>query len=234
MFGKRWRTKQELWYITKHQLNQSLSTFVIGIWTGFIIVASIYVNQTWGEDFPNWYAAVLSIYLGILVAIIAYLKAKKSQEDIEIKVKRIEGMLFSSLDLEKNHPKTSQFYLSLALNGIIDTFPEIEKLSKKWKKAKKHEQKKFLEEKLNYYWKNSITSYGLVLDNPDYILDKLYDNEILDSLKDIYKKCKIFPSFDYDKNKISFHYFHRCVVDCILILDKLKIDSKFETDLFRY
>jgi len=141
MFGERWRTKQELWYLAKHQLNQSPLIVAISGWTVSMLMASLYVRTTWAEDFPNWYAAILSVYFGILIAMIAYFKSKKSQEDIEIRVKRIEGMLSSKFDLEKNHPKTSQFYLSLALNGIINTFPEIENLSKKWKKIKSSEQK---------------------------------------------------------------------------------------------
>lgn len=234
MFGKRWRTRHEVWYIVKHNLHNSFPLIIISIWSGFMLVAGLYVRQTWENDFPNWFALMLSVYFGVLVAMIAYFKAKKSQDNIESRIIRIEGILSSEFKLEKNHPKTSQFYLSLSLDGIINVFPDLEKLAKKWKRSKNVEEKNFLEEKINHIWKNTMVEYGGVLQNPDYVSDKLYDKKTLNALKDIYINCNIFPLFDYDENKINFHKFHRIVGYCILLFDKLKIDSKFRTDLLKY
>ncbi len=177
---------------------------------------------------------MLSVYLGILVAMIAYFKAKKSQDKIESKIMRIEGILSSEFKLEKNHPKISQFYLSVALDGIINLFPDLEKLAKKWKKSKKTDEKNFLEEKINHIWNTTMTEYGIVLQNPDYVSKKLYDKKTLNALKNISLNCNIFPTFDHEKNKVDFHMFHRIVRDCILLLDKLKIDLKFRSDLLKY
>jgi len=120
------------------------------------------------------------------------------------------------------------------LDGIINLFPELERLGKKWKKSKKTEERNFLEEKIKHIWKNTMTEYGTVLQNPEYVSDKLYDKKILDALKDISLNCDIFPTFDHEKNKVDFHGFHQIVRYCILLFDKLKIDSKFRTDLLKY
>ncbi len=41
MFGRRWRSKYELLYITKHNLKSSLPTIVMAIWTSSMMIFAL-------------------------------------------------------------------------------------------------------------------------------------------------------------------------------------------------
>ncbi len=122
MFGRRWRTKDELVYLTKYQLRDSIPWMIAGLWTGLVMVMSIYVKQTWEHDFPNWFATILGIYFGVIVAMIAYFRAKRSQDIIESRIRRIEGIVAADFPYLSDGIENSKFHVLFALDGIIDSY----------------------------------------------------------------------------------------------------------------
>lgn len=233
MFGRRWRSREEIFYMVKNDLKRSFPRALMMTWTVFIVVGAIVVKVTWHNDLPNWYATLIGIYFGVFISMFVYFRSQKSQRIMEEKIRKIEGVLNSHFPMIPKDIGNSNFQIYYALDSIINTYAEVEKIVKRWKKAK-GENKKFLQEKIHYIWKNSMHKYSKILDNDEVIFTKLYEPKYVEKIKEISEKCKIIIDFDTESNEIKSDNFHRTVVDCIILLDKLKLDSQYRDAIFRY
>ena len=234
MFGRRWRSREELSYMIKNDLKRSWPHALMGFWTGFIVLGAIIVKDTWAHDVPNWYATVIGIYFGVIITMFAYFRTQQSQKFMEEKIRKMEGILNSQFQITHKNSQNSDFQIYYALDGIINTYTELEKIMKKWKKVK-GENKQFLKEKILYIWQRSMLEYVKILDNNEIVSEKLYEPHHIKKMKSISEKCKTMPEFHIKSNKIETGNFHRTVIECIILLDKLKLDSKYRGDvIFRY
>ena len=233
MFGRRWRSRAELRYMLKNDLKRSWPHALMGFWTGFILLGAVIVKDTWAHDVPNWYATLIGIYFGVIISMFIYFRSQKSQRIMEEKIRKIEGVVNSHFPMIPKDISNSNFQVYYVLDGIINTYAEIEKIAKKWKKVK-GEDKKFLQQKIQYVWAHSMHKYSKILENDEIIFTKLYEPRHVEKLKEISEKCKIIIDFDVSGNKIKTDNFHRTVVDCIILLDKLKLDSQYRDVIFRY
>ena len=234
MLRKRWRSKDEILYLFKYQLRDSVPWAVAGIWTSIIFVVGVYVKTTWEHDFPNWFATLLGFYGAVIVAMIVYFKAKKNQEIMESKIRKIEGIINSKFYYAPNNIQNLKFHILYALEGIIESYTDLRHEAKKWKRAKNKDEKNFHKDRFHYIWENSILEYGKILSNPEIVSDKIFRHNEVEELKNISEKCKIKPFLDENKNIVEYDKFHLTVVRCIVLLDKLKIDSKFRDILLKF
>lgn len=233
MFGRRFRSKSELRYLLKHEFLDSWYIPPLTFWTVIMISVALILHTTWKNDFPNWYGELLGFYFGVLIAIIVHFRSKKIQNIVEAKLQRIEGII-NSQHMYGNKILNSQFQLFYALDGIIEIYAMLRKESKKWKKTKDDSKKEFFKQKILYVYEKSIVEFAKILDNQEIVSDKMFELKDIEELHKISVQCKIRPEFDEKNNKIIHHNFHHTVVQCILLLDKLKIDSKFRGVLLKY
>lgn len=233
MFGRRWRTREELWYLAKYNAKGSWPAILFGVWTSFLLLGAILIKDSWEKDLPNWYATLIGLYFGVLISLLAYFRSQKSQDRMEDTIKTIEGFIMSKFSPMDKSIQNSKFFVKFALSGIIDTYSEFEKLAKQWKK-KKTEDKKFLKNKILYLWENSMFEYTKILDDENIVSTNLYLPLEIEKLRMISNDCKRLPEFNETNNKINDFKFNRSVVNCIILLDKLKLDNKFRTVLTRY
>ncbi len=233
MLGRRWRTREEFWYLMKYNAKGSWPSILFGVWTAFLFVGALLIKDSWEKDLPNWYATLIGLYFGVLISLLAYFKSQKSQDRMEDTIKTIEGFIISKFSPMDKSIQNSKFFVRFALSGIIDTYSEFEKLVKQWKK-KKNEDKKFLKDKILYLWENSMFEFAKILDDEKIVSTKLYLPSEIERLRIISNECKRLPEFNEENNKINYFKFHRSVVNCIILLDKLKLDNKFRTVLTKY
>jgi hypothetical protein len=233
VLGRRFRSKDELYYIMKYQFVGAMPWGFAGIWTGMMSMATIYVSFTHVTDLPNWYATFLGIYFGILVSMILYFMAKRNQEITDSRVKRIEGITDSIFISGQQSIKKSKFYLFYALDGIIENYMMICEEVDKWKRAKNHDNVLFHRKKILHIWENSLSHYSKILDDPEIVSNRLYDHEVIHELKSISDSCKIKLSLNEKTHEFNDEKFNLSVVRCIILLDKLKLEHRFRIELFK-
>ncbi|WP_179362680.1 hypothetical protein [Nitrosopumilus oxyclinae] len=225
---QRRRHIEEIRYSLKHEFGGFRYVLPIVLVFSVVMYATAVATSTGFDKNSTWYSLVLTTAVAIIIAIVVDAVNRKSNREIFSRIRKIEGLVHVKLDPDNNGRDSARFHIGFALEGILYNMGELEKEIKLWLREDNIEEKEIIKKRCNYLWKNSLCHYVEIINDSKNSSVLLFNSDIINRLRLISEQCIIDLTFD-DEHHICRHIgFDLIIIQSLLLLDMLKIETRYK------